>query len=205
MFIFHREEINKALDYYKRALVIEDRLAPEELGFADTNNALAKSYRKLNQLELAEFYFERSLEALEAQLQNLGGSDHTKSGFFGDNEIYFREFIDHLQTAGKPVFAFNTTERARAKILHQMLSERDLIVAGDEIPPGLDKSLRQVAYRFETAQRELGEISIKTSPKQFESVRNQLFDLRREYNDIIEQIRKTSPGLPASAHPNRLT
>ncbi len=187
--------LDTAVAYYQRALAIQEQLAPGSESEAATHNSLAKAYRGMNKAKRADAHFQRAIEALESQLEKLGGSDHVKARFQGDNGDWYRNYIDFLITVKKAEKAFDILERARTRVLHRMISQRDLVLSGQDIPDHLARDRNRIAFRYEKTQQALATLDPAKDSQRIEASRARLVDLRRQHDRVIEAIREASPRL----------
>ncbi|MDJ0842219.1 MAG: tetratricopeptide repeat protein [Acidobacteriota bacterium] len=199
-----RGDLKAAVAYFSQALSIREKLAPGTTLEAETHNGLATAYRQMDQPGRAERHFARSIQALENQLGKLGGSQHVKAGFQGRVGGYYREYISFLHSQGNWEAAFNILERARTRVLHQMIAERDLVLAA-HAPANLEQNRKRAAYQIEKIQQQLAALDPVKSQPRAEALKNRLFELRREHDDLIEDIRAASPGLANLRAPRPIT
>ena len=188
-----RGDLESASDYYKRALAIQEKQAPGSEAEAESHYQLARTLPKSNRVNQALTHFEQAITNLESQLGRLGGSDQDKTRFQGQKASYYRSYIDFLISQKEPEQAFAILERARARVLHQMISERDLVLSGPEIPSELEKKRKRAAFRYEKTQQALAEAY--SDEARAEALRAELRNRRRDHDAVIEDIRKASPGL----------
>ena len=193
--IFNRTQgdLDAAENFFKHALSIQEKLSPGSTDEARLHNELANIYRQMKKDGEAGNHFKRSIQSLEAQLVKLGGSDHVKAGFQGQLKDFYLDYIDFLLSENKPETAFDVLERARARVLHRMISERDFILSGHDIPQELEQDRRLITHRIEKIQQKLVSLDLYRDTIRIEKLKDQLFNLRREYDILIEKIRKSSP------------
>lgn len=114
----------EAENLYRKALAIDEKLAPETDVIAETYYSLGNLLRKEGRLDEAENLLSRALDALEAQILTLGGTQEIKSTFHEANAYAYRALIEILLDQNRPLEAFRTLERSRGRFLLKMLEER---------------------------------------------------------------------------------
>src|SRR5262249_10572987 len=111
-----------------------------------------------------------------------------------------REAVDFLVESGGDDEAFGVLERSRARLLLEMLAERDLVFAA-EIPPELDRERRRIDRDYDALQTQLvGQGDAKAMASLLDRVR----ELRDNRSALAERIRAASPRLAALQFPQPL-
>ena len=192
---YERGNLDVAVTHLENALAIQLKLAPVGELAIEIHNGLAKTFYKLNRLGATEAHFKKSLEALESQLRRLGGSVHAQAGYQARKEKYYHDYITLLLSQNRHEDAFNILERARARVLRQMISERDLVLSGPDIPDNLERNRKRITYHYEKVKQELGTLDFTKDPEEVEVFQDQLLEIQSEYDNVIEEIRKASPRL----------
>ena len=180
----------------QEALVIREKKASNNLDLALTLSELAKIYREMEQLDRAQHFFERSLDVLDAQFESLGGSHLIKTGFLTQNRDYYRVYLGFLTEQQDFRRAFEILERSRAKVLRDMIVERDLVLCGEHLPLALDAERQRLAYVYERTQADLS-----SNPEKEKELLEELHEYRRQYDEIKRQIRALSPELASLRFP----
>jgi len=200
-----RGDLAKAEDYYKRALVIRQKLAPGTLALFQVQRDLAELFRRQGQLSVAAQYFNRSLDALDHQATRFGGADDDRAGFLARNADVYRSFIDTLldPRMGRKEQAFEVLERSRARLLLNMLAERDVVFSAD-IPLGAQRIRNLNAAEYDRIQARLSKLDSDKDQKQVELLIASLGEFNTERERMIEQIRKDSPRFAALQYPQPL-
>ncbi len=196
-------DLDNAVAYYQRALAIQERVAPGSEEEVEIHHGLAMAYRRMRQIERADAHFQRAVDALESQLEKLGGSDYVQARFQDRYDDCYRDYIDFLLSEDKADTAFDILERARARVLHRMISQRDLVLSGQDIPDQLARDRKRIAFRYERIQQALAALN-PAKDSRIEAMRDQLVDLRRQHDQVIEAIRKVSPRLADLRAPRSL-
>lgn len=183
----------KAKDYLIQALDIRKKLVPGSEEEARSHYMLAKTLGKMNEPSQALFHYEQAILKLESQLGRLGGSNLDKTRFQGQQKMYYQKYIELLMTQNQRTDAFEVSERARARVLHLMISERDLVLSGADIPSDLEKKRKIAAFQYDKTQQALADAH--ADREQTKALQVELRERRRDYNAVIKEIRKLSPGL----------
>ena len=160
-------------------------------------------YKRTNQVQLAADHLRRAIDALEAQVGKLGGSQETQSGFGAQFADYYRDYIDLLIETNQPTEAFHVLERSRARTLLAMLAERDLVFTAD-VPEEIERERKRIAWEYDQAQARLAKLNPLKEQTQIDALLNQIRELRDRQSDIVEQIRQQSPRLASLQYPQPL-
>ncbi|HEX9731651.1 MAG TPA: CHAT domain-containing protein [Thermoanaerobaculia bacterium] len=197
-----RGDLAQALNLFQRSLEIRQNLAPDSSDISSTLSQLGLLHRQLDppQLTVADNYFRHALDALEAQLGSLGGSHDIRGFYRAHYSNNYRNAIETQLERGLPDTAFLTLERSRARSFLEQLIERDTVFTAD-IRAELDNERRQLAVRFDRAQRKLAALNPRDHGEQIEELLNQLQRFRNGIDDVEERIRQESPKLAALQYP----
>jgi CHAT domain-containing protein/Tfp pilus assembly protein PilF len=198
-----RGDLMTAEPYFKRALVIRAKLGPGSTDEAESQHDLGLLYRKANQDRLAADHFQRAVDALEAQVGKLGGTQEAETGFRAKYGDYYRDYIDVLVALNQPEDAFRILERSRARTLLAMLAERDLVFAAD-LPKETERERKRIAWEYDQTQARLEQLNPAKDPAQIEGLLNGLRELRDRQSQMVEQIRQQSPRLASLQYPRPL-
>jgi CHAT domain-containing protein/Tfp pilus assembly protein PilF len=179
--------------HYRRSREIRRSLAPDgDENVAAVCRGLAAIERRQGRKAEALDSYRCALDALDAQRQNLGGSDEVRAGFGARYAAYYRDTIDLLLELNRPEEAFQVLERYRARGLLALLAERDLAFTAD-VPPELDKERRITNAEYERTLERLG----AAKPEDGEKLRQALAGIRRRQAAVRDRIRAASPRLAA--------
>jgi CHAT domain-containing protein/Tfp pilus assembly protein PilF len=198
-----RGDLTTAETYIKRALAIREKLIGGSLDEAKSHYDLGVVYRKGHQVRLAADHFFRAIDALEAQLGKLGGSQETQAGFGVQFADYYRNFIDLLIEQNRPADAFHVLERSRARTLLSMLGERDLVFTAD-VPEDIERERKRIAWEYDQAQARLARLNPVKEQTQIEALLTQIRELRDRQSDVVARIRQRSPRLASLQYPAAL-
>jgi len=203
-------EKQKALDYYAQALPLF-RAIGDRGGEAKALSSLA--YVELNSGNLTDALtnIEAAIDILESLRTKITNAQ-LRSSYFATVQDYYQFYIDLLMRLNKlhprdgyDAAALQTNERARARVLLEMLAE-----AGADIHQGADP---QLLTRERSLQQQLNvkaQLQIKllsgiyTEP-QAVAIGKEIDALTREYQEVETEIRQKSPRYAALTQPQPLS
>jgi CHAT domain-containing protein/tetratricopeptide (TPR) repeat protein len=197
-----RGDLSVALDFFLQAHAIYERLAPG-VNEALTLHQIGRMYHRMRRSDQAAQYLARAVDALESDIEKLGGSRDLQARFRADHEDLYREAIEVELARGHGAGAFHLVERSRARSFLTLLSERDLAFSG-EIPAGLERSRRDNAARYDQTLHKLEQWAPAAGEEAREALNGELGRLRRERDEIAAGIRKASPRLAELRQPRPL-
>jgi CHAT domain-containing protein len=198
-----RGDLKVALDFFQQAHELYERSSPNTLEEAQSLQQIGRTYRRMRHPDLAARFFARAVDALEAQVEGLGGTQDLQAAFRARHEEIYRDAIDLELERGHAAEAFHLLERSQARSFLTLLSERDLELTG-ELPAPLERSRRDNAARYDQTLHELSRWTPKAGEEAREALHRELSRLRRERDEIAAEIRKASPRLAALRQPQPL-
>ena len=198
-----RGDLTQALDLHQQAEAILERLGPGTSEEARALQGLGRLYRRMHRPDQAARSLHLAVDALEAQVERLGGSQDFQATFRASREKIYRDAIEVELERGNAAEAFHLVERSRARSFLALLSERDLEFSG-EIPAALERSRRDNAARYDQILRELSRWTPAAGETAREKLDHELSRLRRERDEIAAEIRKASPRLAELRQPQPL-
>ena len=166
--------------------------------------ALANVLRQTGRLQEAARYADLSIEALEAQVDKLGGSQEAKGKFRGRSDDIYRDALRLQLEMGRPHQAFYLLERSRAQAFLALLAERDLTFAAD-LPPELDQERRRLAVLYNRNQLQLTALDPGIDRETIGALQREQVRLRRRRDEIAVEMRRTAPRLADLQSPQALT
>lgn len=198
-------DTKKAERYYRHALAIREKLAPGSKWHAESLAGIASVLQDEERLEDAARYYTRAADALESQTAHLGGSDELRSTFRANHLDIYQRFIELLVLQNQPNRALEILERSRARTLLEILSAAHL-----DIHHGADPSLLKQEQSLKEllsakSQRRLQLLGDKNKEKQVAAFTQEIEDLKKQYQDVEERLRLTSPAYAALTQPQPLT
>jgi CHAT domain-containing protein len=202
-------DLEQALDLYRQALAIQERVAPGKIELALTLQRIGRLHRRLGHADLAAQFLERAVDTLESHAGRLGGSQDVQATFRAQHEAIYRDAVEAELGRGHDAEAFNLVERSRARSFLILLAERDLDLSGEpgepgEIPAELERSRRDNASRYDRTLRELSRWTPEAGDEARESLHLALSRLRQEHDEIAARIREASPRVAALSQPQPL-
>jgi CHAT domain-containing protein/tetratricopeptide (TPR) repeat protein len=203
--VAHRSaDIAKAELYYRQAVALCEKLAPGSMEHAESLAALASTLRDQHNPDAAQFYAQ-AVSALESQNALLGGSEDVRSGFRAKHAGIYKEDIDLLLAQKQTDRAFEILELSRARTLMEML-----LAAHLDIHKGADPSLLQQERSLEETRaaksdRRLRLQGEKNNEKQVAAFTKEIEDLDKQYQEVEERLRLTSPSYAALTQPQPLS
>lgn len=188
--------------YLRQALAIHRRLAPRSQDEATTLDLLGLALWKSGRAAESMPVFVEAVEALEAQIGRLGGSDESRSSFQARHVEIYWDLMQLQIEQGDAAAALHTLERSRARSLLDMLAERDLVFSAD-LPARLLEQQRRLDRDYEATQEAIA----GTDPRQtaeLEALLARLTRLRNERSALAGGIAKASPRYASLRHPRPL-
>jgi CHAT domain-containing protein/tetratricopeptide (TPR) repeat protein len=197
-----RGDLAAAEDLYRRALAINEKLAPGSLDFARVLNNLGRVVARQGKMEEARTLLCRAVDELDLQVGKLGGTQDARSEFSANWQFIYRECEAAQLALGERERAFHILERSRARSLLTMLAERDLLFT--EVPAELARERRRVNAEYQRVQEVLGRLSAQEEREKGDELLGRLRELLQTQGQIVEAIRKASPGFAALQYPQPL-
>ncbi len=195
----------KEAESYLREYLGGDGKSPwADWGLPSVFQSLANVLRQTGRLQEAAQYADLSIQALEAQIDKLGGSQEAKGKFRGRSGDIYRDALRLQLEMGRPQEAFHLLERFRAQAFLILLAERDLTFAAD-LPPELDQERRRLAFSYDRNQLQLTALEAEKDREAIGALQRQQVQLRRRRDEIAAEMRRISPRLAALQYPQALT
>ena len=196
----------KALDYLNRALTIRQTIG-DRSGEAQARYDIARVHRGQGDLISARLQSEAALNIVESLRGNVL-SQESRASYFASVRKLYDLHIDMLMRSHRndsskelDVAAFETSERARARSLLELLAE-----ARADIRQGIDAALlereRSVGELLNAkAERQTELLGGKHTPEQAAAVAKEIEELITEYRQVQARIRAASPRYAALTQP----
>ncbi|MBI1745935.1 MAG: tetratricopeptide repeat protein [Acidobacteria bacterium] len=200
----------RALDYYGQALqlsrAVEDRTIE-----VPTLYAIAHLERERGQIGEARSCIESGLNVIESLRAKIV-SPELRASYFATVRQYYEFYTDllmrlHARHPGEGYLAaaFQTSERARARTLIEMLGEARVDIRQGVDPALLERERRLQALLNVQVERQTLMLSGKPSEEQAQTVKKKLVALVEEYKEAQAQIRASSPRYAALTQPQPLS
>jgi CHAT domain-containing protein/Tfp pilus assembly protein PilF len=145
----------------------------------------------------------RSVDAIEIQKGKLGGSFESQERFSTAYTDIYKELIDAQVELDRPGDALLTLERYRARVLLNLLAERDLFFSGD-IPEELIIEQNMISHEYEKARAKMNLLSPHADSAEIAELSSKISSLKEQQADIRDKIKKTSPRLGMLKYPEPL-
>jgi len=155
--------------------------------------------RRDEALELAR----RAVDALDAQMGKLGGSETERAGFRAAFAGLYRQYLELLLEAGRAEEAFHVLERYRARGFLELLATRDLRFAEADAAQ-LDAAWTRLAREVDQAQGELAGLGARADDATVERAHSRLEELHAERERLLQRTRDVSPRLASLRRPEPL-
>ena len=200
----------KALDYYKQAIAL-NRATEDRAGEAQTLHNIASLSRDLGDLKDAYDHGKALLSIVET-LRTKVASQELRASYFASAHQHYELYIDILMrlhrqdpTAGYAAAALEASERARGRVLLDLLNE-----ARADIRQGVDPALLQQERDLQQllnakAERQVRLLSNAHTEEQAAAIKNEVADITSRYEEVLAQIRATSRRYDALTQPRTLS
>ena len=190
---------------YQKAAQMVEASAPGTIYEADAFAGLGRIALARGQLSVACEYLGRALTSLELQAANLGALNTIRADYRAKHANYYRDYLEVLVRQHKTEEAFQVVERSRARTLLETL-----YAATVDIHQGADPELlkREHALQAEIKAKSDHRVRMLTqehTPEQMKKVESEIADLTRQYDEVEENLRSTSPNYAALTQPKPLS
>lgn len=194
-----RGELDAAERHFREAEVIGDHLAPDSQRQARVLHGLGDVHRRRGAHDQALAFLGRAVDALEAQVDRLGGGWELRADFRAQSLHLYHDLIELLLARGREAEAFHVLERSRARVLLEMLEERDLSHGRDQ-PPELDAERRLADVEYRRLRTALS----ASQDARMDELREELRKNRQRREAIRRRIRESAPRVAALRYPKPL-
>ena len=203
-------EKGKAFDLYKQALEL-NRAVADRAEEEQTLHNIARVARDLGNLQEAYDHGKALLSLVEAQRAKVA-SQELQASYFASAHQHYKLYIDILMhmhrqkpAAGYDAVAFEASERSRGRVLLDLLNE-----AHTDIRQGVEPILLQQEHELRRllntkAEREIHLLSRAHTEEEASTIKKEVADLTRLYEDVMAQIRATSRKYADLTEPRTLT
>ncbi|MBD2126487.1 CHAT domain-containing protein [Microcoleus sp. FACHB-1] len=203
-------EKQKALEYYNQSLPLR-RIVGDKAGEALTLYNIASLERDRGNLNEALTQIEAAINIIE-NLRTKIGSQQLRASYFASVQDYYEFYIDLLMqlhktnpSKGYDALALQASERARARTLLEFLTEAQANIRQGANPKLLEQE-NTLQQRFDALEKRRIELfSGQWTNKQVQAVEQERTVLQEEYQQVQEQIRRTSPRYASLKYPQPLT
>ena len=203
--VFHdRHDFLKAEELYRQASGIIEKIAPESLDYGETLAALAGIICHEGKLEVAAQLYKQALALLEKKTNHLTDVAEQRSRYRTWESRYYHEYADVLLQQGQIEPAFEVIENSRAHTLFEMLARAHVDMAGGADPEllGRERRLRQLLQAKSEYRIRL--VNGPYAGAQLPGLEAEIEQLMLEYQQVLAQVRLTSPTYAALTQPQSL-
>jgi len=194
----------RSTDFYVRSSSILDRLAPNSLMFADTLIGLGNQAIRERRLQDADQFFKRAIAIVESQRSAIASTEDRALLLAQNREPYIGELRTQL-ALNDPADAFQTSERAHARSLLELLTEAHTQIRKG-VEPALLKSEEALQQSLNAKARyQTRLLSGNHADEEIAAVSREIDELTLEYHDVETKIRSTSPHYAALTQPQPLS
>jgi CHAT domain-containing protein len=203
--LFQQEKIPEAEQYYRAALAITEQLYPQSVYHAEVLAGLAGTMRREGRPDDAAHLYEAALNAFDAQIAHLGGSDDLRSDFRARHAAFYADYIDLLLAQNESELAFQIQERFRARSFLETLT-----LAHVDFYQGVDASLIKRKRSLQQAlaaklQHRVRMLSGEHTEEQAKAINREIDELLSQSAELEEEIRGSSSAYAALIQPQAIT
>lgn len=198
----HSRRYPEAERHLRQALAIVRRLASKSHDEARALDLLGLVLWRSGRAAESMPVLLEAVEALEAQIGRLGGSDEARSSFQSRLGMIYEDLMELQIEQGDAAMALYTLERSRARSLLAMLAERDLVWSAD-VPAQLLAQQRRLDRAYEATQDEIAGTDARQTEK-LETLLARLTRLRAERSVLAGRIARASPRYASLHYPRPL-
>ncbi|AFZ24599.1 hypothetical protein Cylst_2375 [Cylindrospermum stagnale PCC 7417] len=199
-----------AIEHYNQELKIRRKLG-DRTGVAATQYKIAVTERDRGNFNAARTQIEATIKIVE-DIRTKVTSQELRTAYFATVQDYYQFYIDLLMqldkqqpAKGYAALALQTSERARARSLLELLTEANADIRQGVAPKLLsqERDLQQQLDALEKRQIEL--LTGKYTEAQSQALKKESEVLLEQYRQVQTQIRATSPRYAALTQPQPLT
>jgi CHAT domain-containing protein/tetratricopeptide (TPR) repeat protein len=198
--IFHNRsgDKKKAVEYLLQALSQLKAIEVKD-GQADAHRTLAEIYAGAGELTRARTEIESSVAVIES-VRSGATAGQLRMSFFASAHRAFETYIDilmrlHRGDPGKgfDALAFDVNERARSRVLLDLLAEAKVDLRRGVSPELLEKHRNMRRLHSEATERYAQLLARKGSDEQLAAAKKETFGLEEKQEEVEAAIRKASP------------
>ncbi len=187
----------QALEFANRAATIAREIGdPDALWQASTT--LGEAYRALNRPLEARAAFEEAISTVETLRQKVAGDEEEQQRFFAESVAPYREIVDLLTVEKKPELALVYAERAKGRVLLDVLHSGRAKITKSMTAEEIDSEEKLERQLFNLNSR-MGQLSggAGTDAHSLEELKNQLEKARLQSSDFQTRLYARHPELQA--------
>jgi len=202
-------QAQKATENYNQALSVFRRIGDRQ-NEANALYGLARTERQRGNLAAARQHIEAALSLFEDVRAN-AGADQLRASYLASKLDAYEFSIGLLMemhrlepTKGHDAMALQTSERARARSLLEMLGESHADIRQGVEATLLDRERNLKQQLNAKAQRRIRLLGQKSGQDQLAQLNKELSALEEEYQQVQAELRKKSPAYAALTQPRPL-
>jgi CHAT domain-containing protein/predicted negative regulator of RcsB-dependent stress response len=194
-----RNDLDAAEKWFDAALAARTKLSPGSIWEALSAHSRGLVARRRGQKDAALGFLRQAVEALESQSRRLGGSAEAAVAFRAHFEELYRDLEELLIETGNREEAFAVLERARARALLALLTQRD--VKFTEVPAPLERERREADSEHDALFEEL---ALSADDSKRRDLLRKIEEALHRQDDVRARIRASAPRLAALRDPQTL-
>lgn len=176
---YKQGNIQKALEYHEKAVKIAEDINVPWYMMVSLSKTAMDYHQQKNYTEAIEWYG-RAIDFVEEQRSMLQ-SEEQRSLFFAQMTRTYDGMISALVSAGNTEKAFDYSERSRSRAFIDVL--------GSRVNLSRNKASAVVSQEMEL-KRKIAAMEFLLEESESGDVRNELGDLKKQYNLFLERLRK---------------
>ncbi|MGH9904475.1 MAG: tetratricopeptide repeat protein, partial [Pyrinomonadaceae bacterium] len=199
-----------SLDYHNQALKIFQSIGDRQHE-ADSFYGLALTESDLGNSSMAGEHVARALSLFE-DVRSKAGAEQSRSSFLASKQDAYQFYIDLLMTMHRQqptknfdALALQTSERARARSLLEMLAESHADIRKGVNTELLERERSLTQQLNGKAQRQIQMLGQKGSQDRLAELNKEISALEDEYRQVQASIRESSPAYAALTQPQPVT
>ncbi|QLE40049.1 CHAT domain-containing protein [Nostoc sp. C052] len=203
-------EHQKALDYYNQCLPLYIQMG-SKTGEARTLYNIASIQRDSGDFKASLTQMERVIKIVE-DLRTKIDSQELRTSYFATVQDYYEFYIDLLMqlhkqhpSQGYDALALQTSERARARSLLELLTEANADIR-QGVEPKLLSQEHNLQQQLDTLEkRRIQLLNVNHTEAEVQALEKEIEAVLEQYQQVQVQIRATSPRYAALTQPQPLS
>ncbi|MBX7220419.1 MAG: CHAT domain-containing protein [Blastocatellia bacterium] len=202
-----KEQFSEAINHYKAALALRQKLKDRN-GEAETRFYLARTWRALNEVKLAQEQIEAALTVVETQRTKVN-DPRLRVSYFAGQQQYYTFYIDLLMqlhrnhpAARHHETALEIAERARSRSLLELLAESQFKLGGQTELRDRRKRVLQTLGAKE--QHRLTLLATTPTDPYLPQLEQEITGLQHQVDELEAEIRAKNPHYASLVYPSPL-
>jgi len=200
----------KAVEYYNQAISRSQRIGDRQ-NEAKGLYGLARTERNRGNLAEARQHISAALSLFEDVRAKGVGAEQSRASYLSSKQDAYHFYIDLLMrmhqlepTRGYDAIALETSERARARSLLEMLAESRADIRRDVDVALLERERNLIQQINARAERLMPLVGRQSAQEQVEALSKEIRQLEGDYQQVQTDIRKNNPHYAAIVQPEPL-